>query len=725
MGVAETAWAQRTQRACALACASMSVTTAKPKGSAFAFPSFSRQPPAADENTPERLGAHRLLSLLALLSLFGIAFSAWGAPVQVPVTGVLVAIIYGAGLVLVVGVMSAQDSRTLGRLDLAVCGLALIALSGQALTNLYMNPGYGTDEAAFQQAAAVLLLHGHDPYGANLIGALSQYRVPIQYATSLLNGRTVSTFGYPSLPILVAALAVLITGGTQAVPVSDVVLLMFTTVAVFFMLPVNRRPVAILTCVGLPILFGFAASGVNAIICMALLSVAAYKWSSVGATGRLTRSNLLSAIALGLAVATQQIAWFIAPFLIVSIFLLRSEELGNRQAAKLTARYCGWVAAAFLTVNVPFIAWSFKAWLSSVAAPVTQHAIPYGQGLIDLTLFFHIGGGDIKAYETSAALLYVALLALFVLNFRTLARACFALPLIPFFYSSRSLAEYFMTPIAVLVVSLITVSPESVSAVSPLHLPSILAGRRRLVSAALFAPAFVLLSLALASPGPLVITVTNMNTTGQLESVWKMSVRVHNRSSLSLQPHFATNSVGQASTFWNILSGPHALAPHATGNYVLYAPNVGSMPSITSALTLEAFTATPETFSSTSAVTPSPYAATLIPGYENGIVAAGKGVTLTVQLRSPLGANVHKAGVRVALGQLIYAQSGLIFGQARINHTPEGQSPVYERTNQLGQAVFDITDSDPQRYPIEFQAWLQAINGYPFGYSELVSVVWR
>jgi uncharacterized membrane protein len=687
------------------------------------LPSF-RNSPEAEDQEPEQLGGHRLLSLLALLSLFNIASSVWGAPVQVPVTGVLVAGIFGVGLALGVGIISTQNPRTLARLDMALCGLALLALVGQALTSLYLNPGYGTDEAAFQQAAAVLLLHGHDPYGANLIGALSQYHVPVQYATSLLNGGTVSTFGYPSMSILVGALGVLITGGTQAVPVSDVAVLMITTVALFFMLPAHRRPVAILACVGLPILFGFAASGVSAIVCMALLCAAAYRWSSVGVTGSLTRSNRMQAVALGLAVATQQLAWFIAPFLLVGIFLLRRETLSNRAAARLVARYAAWAAAAFLTVNAPFMIWSFRPWFDSIAAPITQHAVPYGQGLIDLTLFFHLGGGTLQAYRLCAMLLYGALLALYVLNFRRLARACFALPLIPFFYASRSLAEYFVTLVAVLMISIVTVSYESVAHATPIRLPSLLHGKRRLLSLTLFAPAAILLALALTSAPPLTLTVTNMETTGQLESVWKIKVSVHNHSSHPLSPHFATNSIGQASTFWNIVRGPRLLGPHATGLYTLLAPNVGSMPSISSALTLEAFTATPATFSSTSTITPSPYAASLMPSYEDHIVRAGKSVTLTVQLRSPLGADVRTAGVRLALGQLIYDETGLIFAQAKINHSPEGETPVYARTNAKGQAVFHVAAAR-QQDPIDFQAWLQPTDGYPFGYSELVSVVWR
>lgn len=667
----------------------------------------------------------RLLSLLAVLSVLGTAAASWGAPLQLPVTGVLVAVVFGVGVVATVAIIAARRLANLRRLDVLVCALGLTALIAEALVYVHLNPGYGTDEGAFQQAAGTLLLHGHDPYGANLIGALSRYHVSPQVSTSLLNGSVVSTFGYPSVPILVAAAAVWITGGTQAIPIADIVILALTTVALFTMLAPAHRPVVVLLCIGLPTLFGLATLGTNVIICMALLSMVAYRWSEVGANGTLTGGQRLQAVALGLAIATQQLAWFATPFLLVGIYLLRRGSFGKRAAAALTARYVAWAAGAFLAVNAPFIIWSAHSWVTSVAAPLLQHAIPYGQGLIDLTLILHVGGGNLEAYQICAALVYLALLATYILHFRLLARGCFALAIIPLFYASRSLSEYFIALAVVIVVSVITVPGASLAHAPHVQLPAVLASSRRPLTAALFAPAAAALAIALTAQAPFAIKITGFRTAGASTNLWKLHARIHNTSATALTPRFATDTTGQASTPWIIMRGPRTLPPRETASYVLYAPNVASMPSVTSPVALEAFTVTPATFSSSRSLTPVPYTLALTPAFVNNVLPDGTGITLTLQLLSPDGAALHRKGVVVAFQQAIETQGQPVRALARINGSRPGLGTVHTRTDALGQARFRVEDSRPQSVPIYFQGRVQSPAGYLAGYSNRVSVIWR
>ena len=56
------------------------------------------------------------------------------------------------------------------------------------------------------------------------------------------------------------------------------------------------------------------------------------RWPDIGRAGRLRRSDLLRAACLGAACATQQLAWFVAPFLLVGLFALRRGELPARRA---------------------------------------------------------------------------------------------------------------------------------------------------------------------------------------------------------------------------------------------------------------------------------------------------------------------------------------------------------------------------------------------------------
>ncbi|HUA10662.1 MAG TPA: hypothetical protein VMA83_01490 [Solirubrobacteraceae bacterium] len=684
-----------------------------------------RRPSAGAPDEPdERLTPHRVVSLIATLSLFGLALASWDSAVELPAVGLMAALTFGGGLVLAGAILVVRSERALERVDVAVLALGLAVLVARAVEALYHNPGYGTDEAAFEQAAATLLLHGHDPYGANLLSALSRFHVPIQYATYKLNGGVVSTYGYPAAPLLLVAAFVRITGGAQAVPIANVAVLMVSAVTMFKLLPRRYRALAVLVPIGLPLLFGYAISGVNAIICMAALLPVAWRWTAVGRGGVLDSANRWQGACLGLAVCTQPLAWFVAPFVLAGVFLVRSAELGRRGAARVALAYGAIAAAVFAVLNLPFILWNPGAWLAGVASPLTQHAIPYGQGLIDLTLFAHVGGGAIASYTYAAAAFYVALLALYVLRFRLLGRACFVLPLLPFFFSSRSLAEYFMTGAAVVAVSVATDEPAAVRGASELS-RGWSARRRNAIAAACLLLPFAFTANALATPQPLTLKIEEASTTGELQTVWRLRVLVHNRSDEALVPHFATNEVGQATTFWNVLSGPARLAPHATATYSLAAPNVGSMSYITSPFLLQAFTATPQTVSSSALFTPQHFVTTLLPSYVNGVIPAGGTTHLTVQLESPLGAAVQRAGVRVGLAQLIYGQQALIPAEARIDGAPEGATPVYALTDAQGRATFALTDSSPQGHPVFFQSWVQPTGRYPFGFSEIVSVLWR
>jgi hypothetical protein len=80
----------------------------------------------------------------------------------------------------------------------------------------------------------------------------------------------------------------------------------------------------------------------------------------------------------------------------------------------------------------------------------------------------------------------------------------------------------------------------------------------------------------------------------------------------------------------------------------------------------------------------------------------------------------------VALGQLIYGQSDLIPSETRINRGNVGQSPVFALTDRQGIARFVVRSSTRANgNAIYFQSWIAPKNGYPFGYSEIVDVLWR
>jgi hypothetical protein len=675
--------------------------------------------------------AHRVTTVLAAFSLFAASFATWQTVVQVPVTGVISVTGFAAELVLVVAALVLPVDR-LRHVDLALMLIGLLVLTGWALFAIYMQPGYGTDEAAFVQYGASALLHGHNPYQANLTPALSEFRVPVQYATYLLGGGIVHSLGYPALPVLVTALFIPLTGGVQSVIIADVLALGATCVVTYFLLPRTWRAMAVLLTVGLPIMFGYSVSGVTAVLMGLPLVVVAWRWTETGLTtvaypahghrteaGRLGRAGTARAICLGLAVATQQIAWFIAPFVLIGLWRLRREDVGRRQACRVLRRFLGWTAATFMAVNLPFILWAPGAWLSGTFSPVLQHAIPYGQGFIDAAMFFNLGGGALVFYTITGVLVYVGILIAYTARFDQLGRACFVLPVLALFFTTRSLAEYFMTLIVVWTVSLLTTNWELFK-----HVPRLWCGQRpRLRLLALFVPALAAATVALAVPSPLRLSVLSVRTNGELEGVWRFEVSVTNTSSYGLRPQFQANYMGQPTTFFDRLNGPATLAPGQHAVYTLAAPNRGSMPGIMTPFVVVATTAHPETISVSRRFIPQPYSADLEPGYVDQIIASDGSTTFQVYLRSPFGRLVYKAGVRVALGQIIYGQEALIDAQASINGQPEGRTPVDAYTNSQGVATFHISDPQPQDQPIYFQAWIDS--SYPYGYSDIVPVLWH
>ena len=552
------------------------------------------------------LTPHRMVSLAAVLGLLWPLFMAWNDIISAPLPGAVTIALTGVTLVFACLVAAARTEIALERLDrwlLVLGSLVLIALAGYGLRN---SSGYSTDEAAFVHGAASLLLHGHDPYGVNLLGSLARFGVPQIYWTYTMNGGVVSTFGYPALPMLVAVPFVAAFPNGQAVAFANVIVLLIAVGATFAALPRRWRALAVLLCVAFPVLEGFAVIGLNVVLMLPALIVVARRWTSVGESGRLVRDDRRAAVALGLALCTNQLAWFIAPFILVGILLVRQGDLVSRRARNVTIRYGGLAALTFLALNAPFIAWGPSAWWRGATAPLNQHAIPYGQGLIGFTAALGLGGGAIDVYTYAAVALFLGLLVLYAIRFRTLARACFLLPVLALYASGRSLSEYWLVLVVPIVIGALAADGAALEHAAELRWPARLRLRvpvpTKVVVPALFAPAAALLAVALLVPAPLTIQILKVGVNRQDTAVMRLSIAVHNRTGAPLRPHFAINSTGQASPFWRIIAGPSVLAGGADARYVLGVTDVD--PAHAGPFLVQAVTGSPRTISSSALFRP-------------------------------------------------------------------------------------------------------------------------
>jgi hypothetical protein len=302
------------------------------------------------------------------------------------------------------------------------------------------------------------------------------------------------------------------------------------------------------------------------------------------------------------ALSSNQLAWFIAPFLLTGIYLVRCGHLERRVAVRVTVRYAGLAGATFALINAPFIVWGPGAWLTGVLAPLTQHAIPYGQGIVGLTMFLRVGGGALNAYSYAAGCVFVALLILYAVHFRTLARCCFVLPTIALFVSGRSLAGYWMMLIAVIVVGVVTSEDHAMRGAAQLRPNRHWRGPgipTRVAIPALLLPAAICLAVALGTPQPMTMRILSARSDSSLRGVVQLRLAVRNSTGEPLRPHFATNAAGQATSFWTVKSGPTVLRPHVSAAYVLTAPDGGSIQANGTPFMVEAVTDSPRTISST------------------------------------------------------------------------------------------------------------------------------
>jgi len=147
------------------------------------------------------------------------------------------------------------------------------------------------------------------------------------------------------------------------------------------------------------------------------------------------------------------------------------------------------------------------------------------------------------------------------------------------------------------------------------------------------------------------------------------------------------------------------------------------MPSIGSGFQVLAFTSGPASVSRTSAYVASLWRVVLQPAAVTGPVAVGQRITVHAEVVNRLDQPMHVAHLPVYLGQVIYAERGLLFSSAIINSGDEGQTPVEASTNSAGIASFTISSPVASTNPVYFEANLvKPGSGYPYGYSPILAV---
>lgn len=327
---------------------------------------------------------------------------------------------------------------------------------GAMVVASFQPPVYPNDGATLDQYAAQQLLAGHNPYAtSNIVSAVTRYQQRPEYTTPLHAGpfaaraltdypstseRTAaftaealhepqraqgfeSRLSYPALAFL--PLVPLVWAGLpNATPLTLLCALGLAALLISSAPRALRPWVALLFLADVPLLNAALIADPDILYIVPLF--AAWRWREHGA---------LSAVLLGLALATKQLAWFSAPFLLILIW----RERGWRAAA---GRLAG-AAALFAAINAPFFFNDPRAWLSGVLAPQLDPMFPLGNGLIRLALSGALPLAPAWVYTALELLALVGALAWYWRNCLRAPALGYALAMAPLYFAWRSLTTYF------------------------------------------------------------------------------------------------------------------------------------------------------------------------------------------------------------------------------------------------------------------------------------------
>ena len=310
---------------------------------------------------------------------------------------------------------------------------------------------YHNDAIALNECAARLLVDGRDPYrDLDLFACYGRLQIGPDRTTPLRRGLFAGDVIYPTDDELDAAWAVRSSGqGTNEefvwrpsypalsiIPLVPFAILGWDTnylylaclVAAMGLVlaraPAGLRPFVLTGLLGAASIVAFTVGG-SADLLYALPLVAAWLW----------RERRWSALALGAAIATKQVAWLVAPFYLITVV----SDRGWREGGRRLLIAC----AVFAATNLPFVLWDWRSWLLGVLTPVVEPMFPRGAGLV----FLATSGGlpllPSVAYTALEVGAYaVCLVAAWRLR-RTNPELGAVVAVVPLFFGWRSLFSYF------------------------------------------------------------------------------------------------------------------------------------------------------------------------------------------------------------------------------------------------------------------------------------------
>ena len=342
-----------------------------------------------------------------------------------------------------------QKMGLLRTLILVVIGCVLGVLT---VVQWFSPPAYSNDGTSLDTNAAQLLLEGKNPYtSSSILDIAHRFHIQPGWTTPLRLGQFAGRLDYPSNVDIRSAFDTSLKANNApefesrvSYPaLSFLSLVPFVFLKIYNVLPfyllsylllvwlawkVSREElkpwVLLLALANVPMLSA-AMSGSLDIFYILLLVLA---WL-------LREKRWLSAIFLGLALASKQLAWFFIPFYLILIW-----RQHNLREASLRVVAAGGLA---LVINLPFILWNPAAWLTGVLAPMADPMFPLGVGLVNLSSYHLLPYLPSWCYFALEASAMVGMLVYYWRICRTCPEAAMLLAVLPLFLAWRSLPSYF------------------------------------------------------------------------------------------------------------------------------------------------------------------------------------------------------------------------------------------------------------------------------------------
>lgn len=321
-----------------------------------------------------------------------------------------------------------------------------------ATAQWFLPPAYSNDGTALDTNAAQLLLEGKNPYTASsILDVAKHFGIQPTWTTPLREGQFAGRLDYPSSVDFRSTFDTALKA-KQAPEfesrVSYPALAFLTLVPFVFLKISNVLPFYLLSYLVLVwVAWKVAKSELKPWIL--LLALANVPMLSSAMSGNLDIFYILllvlawllrekrwpSALFLGLALASKQLAWFFLPFYLILIW---------RQQRPREACYRLTIAGVLaLAINLPFIIWNPGAWLAGILAPMADPMFPLGVGFVNLSAYHLLPYLPTWFYLSLEVGMLAGLLVYYWRICLVCPEAAMLLAVLPLFLAWRSLPSYF------------------------------------------------------------------------------------------------------------------------------------------------------------------------------------------------------------------------------------------------------------------------------------------